>query len=116
MTKDDFVLRQTVAKREENKVSIILLVVLFGGLIGLGSLAPWMDHHRSVVSIQVAYGVSIFGFMIGNMIFLVWGIRRRARQYGHNCPVCGKPLVGFAAQIAIASGNCGHCGQPVFDG
>jgi hypothetical protein len=31
------------------------------------------------------------------------------------CPHCTKTLNGAAGQVAVASGNCGHCGSPVFE-
>ena len=115
MTKDDFVTRQHAAKREENVVSVIWLIVFFAALIGNIPLAKWMDHHRSAAWIQVLYGSLFFGFLIGNLVVLFWVTKRRARKFGILCPGCGKPLTQVAGQIAVATGNCGHCGAKLFD-
>jgi hypothetical protein len=34
---------------------------------------------------------------------------------GVPCPNCCKPLCDIPAQIAVATGNCGYCGEKVFD-
>lgn len=115
MNKEEFLMRQQAARREENIVSIIWLIVFFGVLFGNIPLAKWMDHHKPAPWIQVTYGLIFFSFLLGNLVLMIWTIKRRVRKYGLNCPSCDKPLTATTGQIAVATGKCGHCGHRVFD-
>jgi len=35
------------------------------------------------------------------------------RKINLACPYCGDPFIGSAARVAVASGRCGRCGNPV---
>jgi hypothetical protein len=41
--------------------------------------------------------------------------RRQCRKAGLVCPACGTLFQEYLAAIAIATGKCGGCGQPVLD-
>ena len=115
MTKSEFIARQREMMRWSNVFSGIWLVVFFGVLIGNIPVATWIDHHHSAKWIQILFVCWFFGFMFGNLALVVWIGRRQNRKLGLLCPVCDKPLVRATAQIAVATGRCGHCGEAVFD-
>jgi hypothetical protein len=115
MTKDDFIIQQRAAKGEEKRVTMIWMIVFFGVLFGNLPVAAWMDHHKEKILIHVIFGILFFGFLIGSIPILIFIGKRRIRKFGLVCPNCQKPLFQAMASIAIASGNCGHCGNKVFD-
>lgn len=88
--------------------------LFFGILIANLPIARWMDHHKVDLWLHVAYGISVFSFLFGQVPLLLWFSRWQARKYGLLCPACAKPLFGVSAQVAIATGNCDHCGSEVF--
>lgn len=90
------------------------LVVFFGGLFGVIFLSSYMEKHENFAWVGPATVIGLFVFLFGNLALMVWFGKRDQRQYGHRCPSCGKPLIGLSAQVAIATGNCGHCGESVF--
>jgi hypothetical protein len=115
MTKNDFISRQRAAKREENIVSIVWIVIFFAVLLANVPLSSWFDRNKPAVWIKVTYLCLIFGFFIGNLVLMIWSAKRRYRKFGLHCPACDKPLTHVAGQIAIATGNCGHCGVSLFE-
>jgi hypothetical protein len=56
----------------------------------------------------------VFGWMCA---FSMCGLLAALLLLGRGvvCPNCRKPLCDIPAQIAVATGNCGHCGEKVFD-
>lgn len=60
--------------------------------------------------LRKAYGVS--GFIVVVVFLLVLAASPCA---GVPCPNCKKRLFGITAQIAVATGNCGYCGDKVFE-
>ncbi len=115
MTKNEFITRLCAAKRQDRIVTTIWLVVFFGVLFGNLPLTKWLQHHQSKVWMSTVYLPVFFGFLIGNLVLTIWLTKRRIRKFGLLCPACGKPLVQATAQIAIATGNCGHCSKAIFE-
>lgn len=86
------------------------------GLVALAAFAFWQERHRSQVptwpipcSLILLFAA---GFAAAPNSF--WNVRRRARRHSLICPSCHGLLLGPDGQIAIASGNCAHCGETVF--
>jgi len=92
-------------------------MVLIGCILLAMALADYAkDHGQSVMFLgfdarDMLGGLSLI-LIVGLMISLVvLGVLGK----GAVCPNCRKPLFGIPAQIAVATGNCGYCGQKVFD-
>lgn len=115
MTKQEFIANQRAAKREETRFSAAWIAFFFSILIGNAFVGKWMDHHKPAWPIQVLFGCWLLGLLTANIVFLLWIAKRRARKFGLRCPHCDKPLTLTAGQIAVATGNCSHCGEAVFD-
>jgi hypothetical protein len=62
------------------------------------------------------YLIVFFGFLFANLFVTLWVERRRIRKVGLLCPNCNKAITKTMAQVAIATGNCGKCGVPLFTG
>jgi len=115
MTKQEFITKQREMTRGANKRSVIWIVFFFGGLLGCAALSGYIDRHAEEYRwIGAAVGIGLFVFLIGNVALMLWFGVRQQRRFGHRCPHCNKALVGFGVQLAIATGNCGHCGERVF--
>jgi hypothetical protein len=113
MTKQEFIVRQKAMTKSSNKWASGFLAVFFGVLLAI-ALAARVDRDKSSVWVQVFCGVAFFGFLIGWIALLAWFAKWQQRRFRVLCPSCDKPLMGVSSQIAIATGNCGHCGESVF--
>jgi hypothetical protein len=112
MTRTEFIERYRAQQKHGNGWAILWLVSLFGFLT-MGAICA--KHMESLPkSTQVAAGIGVILLLAGQLPLLRWLLRRETRMFGLHCPACDKPLVGNIAQIAIASGRCGHCGTTLF--
>lgn len=116
MTKQEFIAKQREMMHSGNKRSAIWIVLFFGGLIGCAALSGYIERHAEEYRwIGAAFGVGLLFFFGANIALMWWFGARQQRSFGHRCPHCNKALVGFGVQLAIATENCGHCGERVFD-
>jgi hypothetical protein len=115
MTRQEFISRQNAMTHGLTKRSIIWIVLFFGGLIGCAFVSSYLDEHsESYQWASKALGIGLLVFLVTTMVLLVVFNHKWQKQFGYRCPKCNKRLFGFLAQLAIASGNCGYCGKPVF--
>ena len=115
MTKPEFISRQKAMTKSSNKWTAGFLVVFFGVLLANIPLAGFMDREKPASWVQIVYGFTLFGFLIGNIPLMLWFVKRQQTRFGVRCPSCGKPLVGLSAQVVVATGNCGQCGERIFN-
>lgn len=61
--------------------------------------------------------MSIFGvvWMVSLMVAFGWMLILDLKCPGATCPHCKKGLQAFSAQITVATGFCGFCGEQVFE-
>ena len=92
--------------------------VLFAGMTAVGIWmlsAPFLDHFykfNEPKSVTLAWGIfGIAAILAVMMVLAFFGSQR-----GMPCPHCKKRLFGIPGQIAVATGNCGFCGEKVFEG
>jgi hypothetical protein len=68
---------------------------------------------------EVAQGVFLL-LLVTPGFYLVWRFQQwdeqQVRSAGLKCPGCELRLTGILGSIAVASGRCGKCGQPVHSG
>lgn len=114
MTKQEFISSQEAMTRCSNKRAIIWVVAFFGALIGGGALIDQIEKRGSPAWASAVFLIGMLVVVFGSIGLLMWFVKREQRRFGLLCPSCGKPLVGVCSQIAIATGNCGHCGERVF--
>src|ERR1035437_3835711 len=115
MTKQEFITRQQAMTRATNKRLGFWMVFFFAALCGCIPLSSYIERHEQDYRwIGTAFGIGLLTFLCTNLGLMAWYGLRQQRRYGHRCPHCNKSLVGFGAQIAIATGNCGQCGERVF--
>ena len=91
-----------------------------GYVIGLSLVGFWMisgpvlDHfynlNQSKVLLNAWAAAGIIVILVLCAALLVYGSRR-----GVPCRHCGKRLFAIPGQIAVATGNCGYCGEKAFE-
>jgi hypothetical protein len=115
LTKRQFV-DQIRSRERQQKKSLLFGMVWIACIFMLMALADYVkDHGQSVVFLgfdvyeilKVLCLISLFGLIVLIMIL--------AAIPGATCPNCRKGLFGIPAQISIATGNCGYCGEKVFE-
>jgi hypothetical protein len=111
MTKQEFIQRNSKADRGAKLFNAIyiplFLVLLIANVFFVRSVPEKYTWH---------YLIAFFGFLFVNLIVTLWVERRRIRKFGLLCPNCNKAITKTMAQVAIATGNCGSCGIPLFAG
>jgi hypothetical protein len=114
MTKDEFHSIYRKAGKQFNILGIIFLIYFFGMTFAISKLLDFIKTHtveRWVKLIPISLLLASFVILAILILFL----RHKTKIQGLMCKNCKKLLVGQLGQIAIASGNCGNCGQKLFD-
>lgn len=114
MTKQEFITSQQRQTLAINRRLGIWMVVLFVGIMTMIPLGDYIE--KKELNEPWAKNVSIFILLglLTSFALLAWYAIRLQNRHSYHCPHCKKPLIGLAANIAIASGNCGECGANVF--
>jgi hypothetical protein len=115
VTKQEFITRQQEMTRGLNKRLVLWLVFFFAALLGCIPLSRYIERHEQDHRwISAAMSIGLLVFFLGSLVLTLWYAARQQRHFGHRCPSCKKALVGFGISLAIATGNCGNCGERVF--
>jgi Na+/proline symporter len=114
MTRQEYIAKQQTMRRLEDRRQVCWLVVFFcGGLLGVGLLSIYLDQQPKSLWMGwlclASMGVIALMFMV--LAILVW--HQRQREFGMRCRYCGKQIRN--SRKAIATGNCGFCGEKLFD-
>jgi hypothetical protein len=100
--------------RSVNKRLGLWLILFFAALLGCIPLLDYIDQHEQEYGwIAWVFGIGILLFLFGNLALMALYSIRQQKRYGHRCPRCNNALIGFSVPLAIATGNCGRCGEPV---
>jgi len=91
---------------------------LLSFLVLFGLLFAWLSRHEDVFPESIrplVLLVILFGGLYGTLI--AFGIRAKKQRgkLGLCCPQCKKCFIGISAQIVLASGRCGRCGQIILE-
>ncbi len=113
MTKAEFIRRSRAQQQHGNGWAVLWILVFFGTLFVSGVLGRQIDEFP--VAVRILGGLGILAFLAAQVVLALWYLRRETREFGLHCPACDEPLVGPSAQVAIASGHCGHCGAKLFE-
>jgi hypothetical protein len=111
MTKQDFISKKQAWAKSFRKYGLILPCAFIYPAIRGFLIDRGLSH-----SLDAAFCAGFVVVIVGNAIFLLWYFPRSQRKFGLVCPHCGKLLAGQqSSQIVIATGNCVHCGESIFD-
>lgn len=109
MTKQEFVAQTAQAKKQEVRFTVVWFVVFFSGLIAYTVIIRQTPQPHTLIHIA-----PLFIFMFACLGAQIWASRRRVARFNLRCPHCKATLTMTSAQVAIATGSCGHCGQKLF--
>ena len=116
MTKQEFISNYQRQQQGINRRLAIWMLVLFVGIMAMIPLNEYIEKKEFNGPEVKNLAIFILIGLLGSFAGLLWYAIRQQNRLNHHCPHCQKPLIGFAASIAIASGNCCECGGKVFDG
>jgi hypothetical protein len=117
MTRAEFIELSKTSDTSARWSTFVFTLVLILGCIFWSSITdqinqfnvPWLSElFQHPWAIVVLYFV-VYGFILN------WISTRRLRGANMVCANCATPLAAHLASIAIATGNCGKCGQPAFE-
>lgn len=90
-------------------------VVFFAAMACAIPISKFIDTHSEIAWLVPVFAIGFLVLIIGILGWMIVFLRQQQKKFGVACPHCGKALVGFCSSIAIASGNCSGCGEPVFE-
>jgi hypothetical protein len=110
MDKEDFIRRKRAAETSLKRLNQIWMPIFILILVANIPLNKYFANH----AYAGVYTGGFVGFLIANMVFVLWFIWSRADKFGLRCPHCQKALTPSAAEVAEATGKCGHCGNALW--
>jgi hypothetical protein len=113
-TRDAFNHQLDAAKAVERREGRLLALVSVS--LGIAQLIflRWGEAHLARnLAIGSSGGVCVaYLVLIGA---LVWRMDRRVNAKRPTCPQCGAVLKGMSERVAVATGNCDHCGGRILE-
>lgn len=100
---------QIRSRANQNKRQTIVGLTILGLWMIGGALLDSLLNWGGSTILRYAYGV------LGCIFFVLFLLFLAASQTGVPCPHCKKRLFGVVGQIAVATGNCGYCGEKAFE-
>jgi hypothetical protein len=113
MTKPEYIAKQQTITRGLNKRLIWWFVVFLGAVGAMIPLSNYMERHEEFTWVGNVVGIGLLFLLLGSIVCLLLFTKRWQREYGIQCRNCGKQILN--SQLAIATGNCGYCGEKLFD-
>ena len=109
MTKDQFVRRRSEFYKRDRRFNTIYLALFFGLLVAAIPLFGCIpEQHQGLA------GISYLVLLIANAVIFTLRGRGQAMRAGLVCHSCNGGLLGIPGNIAVATGNCPHCGKRAF--
>ncbi len=112
MTKQELITGQKAFARSASRNGLVIVVVIFGLILGLVEVGDWFDRAKPKRWILYLSFAAFAVLVIGCLSLLTLLSKRDKRRFHLMCPHCGAPLLSFTGQIVIATGNCGRCTRP----
>lgn len=113
MTKQEYIAKQQIRTRLERRRGICWPVVVFGGLLAMIPVSDYVEHRPELAWVDRLGAVVTLAFLLTCCVWVIFTKQREQRDFGLKCRGCGKNILN--SQVAIATGNCGYCGERLFD-
>ncbi|MDD5459042.1 MAG: hypothetical protein PHF37_06595 [Phycisphaerae bacterium] len=114
MTKEEFIAIYRKTNKQFNIVGIAFLTSFAGITFIAASILNFIKKHEVANWVRLVPATLLFG-SLAFFAIMAWYLHYKAKKRNLTCSSCKKLLLGQLGNITIASGNCGNCGQPVFD-
>jgi len=116
ITKQDFISKIHERDRLSSRAALALGILMVTAVFGMSLLdyakthghLGWAGNVNVMKVCSVLWIVAFFSVVVG---LIVVNVGRR----GVFCPHCKKQLQSIPAQITVATGFCGFCGEQVFE-
>ena len=116
MTRDEFIARSEVLRREGRRQFWVSTLLLVGGALGCARLAFYLDRAKPESWIQGLAAIGILVFFAGYFFFVRQAWKRRIRKLGLQCLACGREITAIAGLSGVPDkGLCRHCGTKVIE-
>lgn len=104
--------KEKLSLRAAAALGIIIVAGLFGmALVDYARTRGYLDWCGNVNAMTV-FGVT---WMLAFGVFFIWMLFLDLKCQGASCPHCKKRFQAISAQITVATGFCGFCGEQVFE-
>lgn len=110
MLRSEFIEASKRARRVQNLWSWVFVGILFCGALIFAPLAKRFETSQNWMGDMVL----LLSAALVWLVFAVVAVRKSAKQ-DVTCTSCRKSLMGFANQVVVSSGRCGHCGARVLE-
>ena len=100
-------------KKIQNRTGYWLLSYLVLFVLGV-----WASKHQNIIpedTLTAILLIGLFGGIYGTLIVVAICTKKQREKLGLCCPRCKKGFVGISAQIVLAAGRCGRCGEIVLE-
>lgn len=111
MTREQFVQRRAEFVTRDRRFNIVYLAVFFGLLIAAIPLSSYVPK-----TLNTQFVIGFLGLLAVNAIIMMWSGLNQAKRAGLVCDSCKGGLLNTPGNIAVATGNCPHCGKQAFAG
>lgn len=109
MTKDQFVRLRADFYSRDRRFNLVYLALFFGLLVAAIPLSSYIPEQY-----QGLAGIAYMVVLVANAAIFTLHGRGQAKRAGLLCRSCGGGLLGPPGNIAVATGNCPHCGKAAF--
>ncbi len=111
MTKQEFIAKQQAVKAGEIKRTLIGGLILFGPLVSVIFISNYIKSQYNQLWLESVLNVVVLGWLVLCWVMMLLYAIKQTKKSWRLCPHCHRM---FNPSLAIASNNCGHCGEKVF--
>lgn len=115
-TKHEFIAKCRERDRLSSRAAVVLGILLVAAPLGMALIdfartRGYLGWSGNVDVMKVFLVLWMIAFFVVVMRMIVVSVGR----YGVSCPHCKRHLQAIPAQITVATGFCGFCGEQVFE-
>ena len=115
ITKQEFVFKIRERDRRSKRAALVMIILLVVAPLGIGVIDYAKTHHHldwsgNVDVMKVYLVLWLITFIPAFIWMIVLGVRDAV-----TCPHCKRQFQPITAQITVATGFCGFCGEQVFE-
>ncbi|MCF7871252.1 MAG: hypothetical protein K9L95_06245 [Candidatus Omnitrophica bacterium] len=99
--------RYLSCRKEENRVSVIWIILFFMFLFGCVAIGKFIDQLSR--GLEIAFIIIFMGILGANLFFIFKTIKDRMRDYGLVCPNCKKVFNVRLINYILNTGCCYKC-------